>query len=154
MTSSQGPVKYVIGCWTCPGTTSIYTKEKCQSDYGVRGPQKTCCKAYLIHKHGRTIFALGEARRGALVGKKQRPVAEKCCCDKKKNQWIFFGRGGEEKTKTREDKRMINPDLFIYYQTALFGPMLTKSAHSLLVHWSFLLVHIQFTPIEKLPNAS
>ena len=28
MKSSQGLVKYVIGCWTCPKTTSIYTKEK------------------------------------------------------------------------------------------------------------------------------
>ena len=28
MKSSQSHVKYVIGCWTCPKTTSIYTKEK------------------------------------------------------------------------------------------------------------------------------
>ena len=24
MNSSQGPVKFVNGCWTCPGTTSVY----------------------------------------------------------------------------------------------------------------------------------
>ena len=28
MKSFQGPVKYVIGYWTCPGTISVYTKEK------------------------------------------------------------------------------------------------------------------------------
>jgi hypothetical protein len=27
MKSSQGPLKYVIGCWIRPGTTSISTKE-------------------------------------------------------------------------------------------------------------------------------
>ena len=57
------PCKFVIGCWTCPGTTSVYTKgKKCQSDYDVRGPQKTCLKAYIIHWHGLMGFAVGEAK--------------------------------------------------------------------------------------------
>ena len=50
MKSSQGPVKSMIGCWTRPKTTSIYTKEKkCESDYGVQGPLKIYFKAYIIH---------------------------------------------------------------------------------------------------------
>ena len=50
MKLSHGPVKFVIGCWTCPNTTSVYTKKKnCQSDHGIWGPQKTYFKAYIIH---------------------------------------------------------------------------------------------------------
>ena len=63
MKLSQGPVKFVIGCWTRPKTSLVYTKEKnCQSDYGVRGPQKTYFKAYIIHWHGPTDFVVGEAK--------------------------------------------------------------------------------------------
>ena len=49
MKSSQGLVEFVIGCLTRLGTTSVYTKEKCQSDHGVRGPQNTYFRAYIIH---------------------------------------------------------------------------------------------------------
>jgi hypothetical protein len=28
MKSPLDPVKFVIGCWTCLGTTSVHTKEK------------------------------------------------------------------------------------------------------------------------------
>jgi hypothetical protein len=28
MKASQSLVKFVIGCWTCPGTTPVYTKDK------------------------------------------------------------------------------------------------------------------------------
>ena len=39
--SSKGPVKFVIGCWTRPRTTSVYTKEQnVKVSMGVRGPQK------------------------------------------------------------------------------------------------------------------
>ena len=63
MKSSQGPLRFVIGCWTRPGTTSVYTKEKkCESDDGVRGHQKTYPKAYIIHWHGPTGFTVGEAK--------------------------------------------------------------------------------------------
>ena len=46
--------------------------------------------------------------------------------------------------KTRENKRMVKLEFFS--QTALFGHILRKTAHSLFGAWSFLLVHIQFTP--------
>ena len=38
MKSSQGLVKFVIGCWIRPGTTSVYTKEKWCSDRKKQGP--------------------------------------------------------------------------------------------------------------------
>ena len=47
MKSSQGPIKSMIGCWTRPRNTSVYTKEK--MDYRVQGPQNTYFKAYIIH---------------------------------------------------------------------------------------------------------
>jgi hypothetical protein len=62
MKSSQCPDKFVIGCWTHPGTTSVYTKEKCQSNHGVRGSQKTYFKAYVIHLYCPTSFVMGEAK--------------------------------------------------------------------------------------------
>ena len=49
--------------------------------------------------------------------------------------------------KTRENKRMVKLELFS--QTALFGHILRKTAHSLFGAWSFLLVHIQFTPSKE-----
>jgi hypothetical protein len=62
MKSSQGHVKFVIGRGIRPGTTSVYTREKCQSDHGVRGPQKTYFKVYIIHWYDPTCFGVGEAK--------------------------------------------------------------------------------------------
>ena len=63
MKSSQGIVKSVIGCWSPPGTTSVYTKEeKCQSDHGVWDLQKTYFKAHIIQWHGLMGCAVGEAK--------------------------------------------------------------------------------------------
>ena len=57
---------------------------------------------------------------------------------------------GEEKMKTRQNKRMVKLDyLFIYlFKTTYFEHILKKSTHSLLGAWSFLLVHIWFKPSE------
>ena len=67
MKSSQGPVKYVMGCWTHHGTDSIYTKKTCQSGHGVRGPQKTYLKAYMIHCHGPTGLRWERQKKGDMV---------------------------------------------------------------------------------------
>ena len=62
---SRGLVKFVIGCWTHPATTSIYTKEKMSKwpPNGVWGPQKTYFEAYIVHWHGPTCFAVERAKR-------------------------------------------------------------------------------------------
>ena len=53
---------------------------------------------------------------------------------------------GEEKMKTREDKRMVKLDFIsIFLKTSFFEHML---AHSLFGAWSFLLIHIRFKPSE------
>ena len=51
---SQGLVKFVIGCWTCPRTTLVYSKEK-MSEWPY-------FKVYIIHWHGPTSFAVWEAK--------------------------------------------------------------------------------------------
>ena len=51
---------------------------------------------------------------------------------------LFWGREDE-------DKRIVN---LFFLKIAIFGHMLKKSTHSLLGVWSFLLVHIRFTPSE------
>ena len=54
---------------------------------------------------------------------------------------------GEEKTKIRKDQRMVKLDFFSF-KTILFGHILKMSTRSLFGAWSFLLVHIRFTPSE------
>ena len=48
--------------------------------------------------------------------------------------------------KTREDKIMVKLEKKTF-KSNLFGHMLKKT-HSLFGAWSFLLVHVQFTPCE------
>ena len=73
--------------------------------------------------------------------KRQGPMGEKCCYNE-----IIMIFSGEKKTKTKEDKRMVKleflsklPFLDIYQK---------KSTRSFFGAWSFLLVHIHFTPSE------
>ena len=68
MKVSQGSVEYVIGCWTCPRTTSVYTKGK-KSEWpwslrsiGIHYP--------LPWSNG---FCCGWDKIGALVGKGKGP---------------------------------------------------------------------------------
>ena len=48
--------------------------------------------------------------------------------------------------KTREEKGMVKFETS--FKTALLGHISKKSTHSLFGAWSFLLVHICFTPNE------
>ena len=81
---------------------------------------------------------------------------------KRKSSWqrnvviIFFCNEiiyGEEKMKTREDKRMAENGrtwyIVIFFENLPFlRHIFRKATHSLLGAWSFLLVHIQSTPSE------
>ena len=40
----------------------LHQGKKCHSDHEVRGPHKTYFKAYIIHWHGPTSNAVGEAK--------------------------------------------------------------------------------------------
>ena len=50
--------------------------------------------------------------------------------------------------KTGKDKRMVKLDFSFLFKSAFLGRILEKSAHSLFGAWSFLLIHIWFTPSE------
>ena len=107
MKSSQGLVKFVIGYWTCPRTTSVYTKEKnCHSDHGVRGPQKTYVKAFLIHQHGPMGFAVGEGEE-VLWSKETRAHGKETLFPS--NFIILFFR---REVMTKEDKITVKFDFF------------------------------------------
>ena len=58
------------------------------------------------------------------------------------------------KTKTREDKTMVKLEFlfFVFSKLCFFGHMLKQSTHSLFGAWSFLFVHILFTPSEGPKN--
>jgi hypothetical protein len=51
--------------------------------------------------------------------------------------------------KIRQDKRIIKLDfLFCFFQIYLFGAYIKEMSTFTFGAWSFLLVHIQFTPSE------
>ena len=51
--------------------------------------------------------------------------------------------------KTRDNKRTVKFDLFYFFKITFLGRVLKQPTHSLLGAWSFLLVHIWFTPSEE-----
>ena len=59
------PRPYKIYDWllnSSRGHLGLQQGKKCHNDHGVWGPQKTNVKAYIIHWHGPTGFAVGEAK--------------------------------------------------------------------------------------------
>ena len=80
--SSQGYVKFGIGCWTCPKTTPIYTKETmsvwpCSS----RSPKDIFRSLHcpLTWSNGSCD---GRGKRGVLIEKHKGHMAKKCCFKK------------------------------------------------------------------------
>ena len=51
-----GPVKFVIGCWTRHGRTSVYTKEKMSRWPWSSMPQKAYFKVYIIRWHAQRVL--------------------------------------------------------------------------------------------------
>ena len=71
--------KYVIGCSTCPKITSVYAKEKLSKwPWSSRSPHDTFKDLHypLTWSNG---FCGGRGKIGALVEKRQRPMAKECC---------------------------------------------------------------------------
>ena len=50
-----------------PGPLQFTSGQKSKSDHGIRGPQKVYFQVYIIHCHGPTGFALGEAKEVLLL---------------------------------------------------------------------------------------
>ena len=141
--SSQGLIKYAIGCWTRPMTVLFYTKEKkCQSDRGVWGPQKTYFKAYIIHWHCSTSL-WWERQKRCSDRKRQVHVIKKYHYES-----FFWGEIDDEDKRRQNNGWICFFSSFFSFKTIIFGRMLKKLAHYFFGAWSFLLVHIRFTPSE------
>ena len=92
-----------------------YTKEKCHSDHGVRGLQKTYFKSTLSLTWSNE-FCGGIGERGALVETSKSPWHRIYWYDN-----ILMNIFGEEKMKTRENKRIGKLDFIFSFKTAIFG---------------------------------
>ena len=137
MKSSQGLVKYAIGCWIHAGSTSVYTKEKHQSDHEVWGPPKSDMVQRVLQ---------WERQKRCFSRKKQEPMAKKCYHNK---ILMEFFRGREDEDKRQQENGQIWFILFYFFKITFLGRVLKQPTHSLLGAWSFLLVHIWFTPSEE-----
>jgi hypothetical protein len=61
------PCKFVIGCWTRPGTTSVYTKKKwLMWPHSLRSP-KDIFQGLQYPLHGPTSFAVGKAKEPYII---------------------------------------------------------------------------------------
>ena len=139
MKSSQGLVKYVIGCWTRPESTSVYTKGK-MSDrlWSSRSPKRQILRPTLSTNKVQRILQW-ERQKRCYGRKRQGPMhmTENYC----RNEFLMkFLRGKRRQKRVKLD--------FFFIKIALFGHILEKIAHSLFCAWSFLLIHSQFTPSE------
>ena len=139
--SSQGPVTFVIGCWTHPGTTTVYTKEKMSKwPWSSQVPKRHTLRPTWSMTWP-NMFCRGRGNKGAWV-KKPRTHGKEILL-KPILLMIFFG-GREDEDKRRQKNYLT----WIFFKTALFRLTLKTSAHSLFGAWSFLLVHIRITPSE------
>ena len=99
MKSSQGLVKYVIGCCTRLGTTLVHTKEKTwEWPWSSRSPKDR-------------FEGLHRGKRVTLVEKKTRVHGKEMFFIINLNELD----DKEEKTKRREDKRMVQLECFQNY---------------------------------------
>ena len=71
-------------------------------------------------------------------------MVEKCYYNWKFDEIVY----GEEKMKTREDKRVVKLD-FNFQDFPYWTYIFKKISTLLFGAWSFLLVHIQLTPSEE-----
>jgi hypothetical protein len=143
MKLSQGPVKYVIGCWTRHWTTSVYTKEKMSKWPWSLRFSKDVFKGPHYPLTWSNEFCSGRSKRGALI------VKGKGAWQRNVDIIIFLGGicfGG--KRRWRQEKTREWSNLISSLKIAFLGHILKISTHSLFGAWSFLLVHIWFTPSE------
>ena len=142
MKSSQGHVKYVIGCWTHPGTTSVYTKEiSSKWSWSPRSPKDIFQGLHypLTWSNG---FCSGRGKWSALVEKDKGPW-------QRNDIMIFFSEMyfREEEMKTREDNKLY---LFFIFSKLPFWAYIRKISTFTFSAWPFLFSHIRFTPSEEL----
>ena len=107
MKSSQGSVNTWLVVELVLGWLRFTPRRKWQSAYGVWGSQDTCFRACIIHCHGPTGFVMGETK--SVMVEEGKGSWQSYDVDFDLFWWNFFG---EEKMKTKEDKRMVKLDFF------------------------------------------
>ena len=88
-------------------------------------------------------FCSGRGKRGALIYKKKEGAHDIELLKKSNFQNFLEGREGDNKRRPRMVKL-----IFFFIKTTLFGHGFKDSTYLLFGAWSFLLVHIWFTPSE------
>ena len=131
-------IKPVICCWTLPKTTLIYTKENMSEwSWNSRFPTNI-----FEELHFAVQRVLWWERRRRCYGTKWQG-----CWHRNVDiiilYWIFFLGGGKQRWRRENGQTSI-----FFLNIVLFGYKLKNSTHSLLGAWSFLVVHVWFTPSE------
>ena len=150
MKSSQGLVKCVIGCWVCPKTTSVYTKEKMSWwPWSARSPKDIFEGLHypLTWSNG---FCNGKCTGGALVEKGKDPWQSNVVLIIFINEFIFLWREDEdERTQANDQTWLFLFFYFLFFFKIAFLDIYQQYQHIyFLGAWTFLLVHIGFTPSE------
>ena len=118
MKSSQGHVKYVIRCWARPGTTSVYTepKKKVRVTMEFEVPKRHILRPTLSTDTVQRV-SQWERQKRCSSRKRQGPMTKKYCYSK----FLMNSFYGEEKMKTRDDKRMVKLDSFFFSKLPILG---------------------------------
>ena len=131
MKSSQDPIKFVIGYWTRPVTTSDYTKEIMSKwSWSSRSP-KDIFKGLHYLLTWSNGFCSGRGKRGLLVEKRKGPWQRN---DVMMNQWLWaFG--------------MPWPHGFVLGLPQRGGFENNPSDHEARSIWCHVGIHVDFTSI-------
>ena len=133
MKLSQGPVKFVIGCWTRHRTSSVYTKGKnVKVNMGFEAPKRHILRPTLSTHMVQQVLRW-ERQKSCSSRNGQGPMANYRCY-KFFLLKCFMGNKRQRQEKTKE------------WSSLIFGHIWKKSAHSLLAHghstWSTLGLHL------------
>ena len=153
MKSSLALLKYVIGCWTRLETIYVLHQDFfLRVTMELEGPKRLIFYAYVIHCHDPMGFVVGEAIEVVSL-QMFGTVAEICRFNSFNidfhcffflllpNVFIVTRKvGGEEWEKVKHEVNSENYPFWTYIKKKLACPLLGA--------WSFLLVHVHFTPSQ------
>ena len=140
MKSSEGPAKpHVIGCWTRPRTTLVYTEDKMlEWSWSLRSPKDIFQDLHysLTWSDG---FCDGRGKRGAMVEKGKGPWHRNIII--MKFWWNFFDGGIEDDDKRRQ-KNGQNCHFWTYIKKNQHNHFVVRGHSS----WSTFNIHLVKSP--------
>ena len=136
MKSSQGLLKFVIGCWTRLGITSVYTKEKIvRVTMKFEVPKRHIAGLTLFTDMVQRILRWEKQKRCSSRKRKEKGKAlmiEMCCY----NDFLmifFFGGGGKRRW------RQENGQTWIFLKTTRFGHILKEKISTFIIWYTVTL---------------